>query len=258
MKQLKSFLIHFFSSSSAKGKTDQKTDPVPTNLMVSENERMTQLSNSTFSKCTKVDREGETDLHPKEPVAERKRIPLSQSEGFVERVRFAVKPLTDCSDFTLKSVSYRDHWREDGGSILLISNSMNIRYNFRFDGSAIICSFKLPSIEVPFYAEYLFATRKIPVSFGKCHPLRSLSGNEREKKFPGISKITQYLDESGMIEELNRLCIQMADNMPAIQGSFSPENLDETLHRYTQDYCNKNKWATRQNLPKKPDSVTPN
>jgi hypothetical protein len=146
----------------------------------------------------------------------------------LEKIKTAIRPLTDDGKFRLETVAYGLYPQDF--IVQLCSDDFMIFFKgantsqFPF----IYCSIYIPSKKIWFYGERLFPAIDIDIPFGIPDPRYSIS-SAKTRPVMDIDLLDFYSD-------LGRLCREVKKNWIKIQLFFSPEMINETVRLYTHEY----------------------
>ncbi|NMB79435.1 MAG: hypothetical protein GYA23_10130 [Methanomicrobiales archaeon] len=169
----------------------------------------------------------------------------NEQSGLLEQIQPAIQPLTETGDFYLKSISINDF--ESAIIIQLSSPGLEMRYGATAIHSHVNCVFIIHSLKKFFSIDYLSPALKLNITINKGEFLENYPSPpsgiiETTEKYQ--ARWDAILKGVNFIEELNRQCIGIRDNLPEIRRAFSPENIDETVRVYSAEYKKTNPLAT--------------
>jgi len=152
--------------------------------------------------------------------------------GLLERTQNAIQPLVAAGDFQLETIEY-GHLHGDV-DVKLCSKDLDIIFHRMLRASTEThCFFKVKSAKKTFSAKYLFPALGISTRINKGKSVQNLNYRSIEGCDDKHQKIIdEFLERTGFISELNRLCIEINEILRDIRVAFSSENLDETITLY--------------------------
>jgi hypothetical protein len=169
----------------------------------------------------------------------RRQIPFSEGEGLVERVKYAITPLTNKENFSLDSIRYDislgsvDIRLQSHDMDLHFSRQQSFLNDHEITYNQCHCFFRIIPLKRSFDASYLLPVLKVDMPVIR----EKIRLDLKEKKVPqDLSyKHMNFLflvEKTYFIEELNQCCIRLEKNLPRIRTAFNPENIDETIRLY--------------------------
>jgi len=154
----------------------------------------------------------------------------------LDRVQVAVQPLTAEGKFRLETVEYGTYYRDV--EVKLVSNEIDIRFQGKLSQhTEVNCYLTVHSINKTFYVKYLFLALKIDIPIKKGDFIRDLNLELfREDDNRYYKEIEYLLNRTGFIDEVTRLSIELKQKLTEIYPLFYPNNVDETVQRYTHEF----------------------
>jgi hypothetical protein len=157
---------------------------------------------------------------------------ISDVPGLAEKVEIAVRPLTEHGDFYLEKITHDEmHGDID---VLLTSKEFNIQFHVLLKVSGSFrCLFHVNSVKKSFSADTLFRACQINIPLKIDYLAPPIDYQKIWKKFRDQKKVNEFLlEESKFIEEMNRLCKEINENLPIFDDLFISSNIDKTWDLY--------------------------
>ena len=149
-----------------------------------------------------------------------------------EKVETAVWPLTEHGDFNLEKITHDEmHGDID---VLLTSKEFNIQFHVLLKVSGSFrCLFHINTVKKSFSADTLFRACQINIPLEIDYLAPPIDYQKIWKRFKDQKKVNEFLlEDSKFIEEMNRLCNEIKENLPLFDDLFISSNIDKTWDLY--------------------------
>jgi hypothetical protein len=159
----------------------------------------------------------------------------STEPGMLERVKEAVRPLTEDGHFRFERFEYMEYHGD--ADVYLSSQNFDIKFHMLLKvHKDVFCFFIVKDGNKFFTADTLFQVFHIdiPLRIKKLDPeIHYESLKVFYRHYQKISEV--LLEKTQFIDELSRLCKEIRKVTPELENLFSRENVEETNRIYLEE-----------------------